>query len=113
MSQDLFFLQEKVKKNPSLYSEEITQVYNHFKSLVSLLNANPSNIPQELGPTISFLSQVSGSLGETLSTFPAELMDLLEKIATMLTPETRLIFVKGIILMNNRGLIDQKVFDNF
>lgn len=110
MSEDLFLFQEKVKENPTLYKEEITQVYNHFKSLVNLLNVNPSNIPQELGPTVAFLSQVSSSAKEILGEFPHELLHLLEKSATILSPETRIIFAKGVILMNNHGQVDQKMF---
>ena len=111
MAEDLFLFQERVKENPNLYKEEVTQVYNHFKSLVNLLNANPSNIPQELEPTVSFLAQVSSSTKELLGDFPHELLRLLEQSATILSIDTRMVFIKGIILMNNRGQIDQKMFD--
>ena len=110
MAEDLFLFQERVKENPTLYGEEVTQVYNHFKSLVNLLNANPSNIPSELEPTVSFLSQVSTSMKEILGEFPHELLTLLDKTASILSSETRMVFAKGIMLMNNRGQIDQKMF---
>ena len=110
MAEDLFLFQERVKENPLLYQEEVTQVYNHFKSLVNLLNANPSSIPQELDPTVSFLSQVSSSMRTLLEEFPKELLTLLENSATIVSPDTRLVFAKGIMLMNNRGQIDPKMF---
>ena len=110
MAEDLFLFQERVKENPTLYHEEITQVYNHFKSLVNLLNANPSTIPEQLEPTVAFLSQVSSSAPDILGTFPNELLLLLENRASILSLNTRMLFVKGIIHMSNRGQIDSKLF---
>lgn len=70
---DLLLLAERIKASPELYENEAVRLYNHFKSLVVLLAANPSNIPADFGTCASFLCHVSVRYKTALKTFPDEI----------------------------------------
>ncbi|KAK2958692.1 putative Protein SDA1 like protein [Blattamonas nauphoetae] len=109
MAEDLFLLQERVKSNPSLYPEEITQIYSHFKELTKLYEVNPTKLQDDFAPSVAFLAQVAPHIQTILSTFPTELVEFLDKYAAQIPQDARVSLTKSVLQMNNRDLLDPVV----
>ena len=58
-----------------------------------------------LADSVLFLANVSHCFPEELKDYPKQLIDLLRKYSTVLNPEMRMAFCRGLILIRNKNLI--------
>ncbi|KAF3825096.1 hypothetical protein GH733_005730 [Mirounga leonina] len=114
-------LQNLIKRDPPAYVEEVgvrqgdnlnfiflqfLQQYNHYKSNVEIFKLQPNKPSKELAELVMFMAQIGHCYPEHLSNFPQELKDLLSYNHTVLDPDLRMTFCKGLILLRNKNLIN-------
>ena len=51
-------LQNLIKRDPTAYKEEFLQQWNHYKSILSIFQANPVEQSEQFRDMITFISQV-------------------------------------------------------
>ncbi|KAJ0013022.1 hypothetical protein NQD34_017356 [Periophthalmus magnuspinnatus] len=98
-------LQNLIKRDPQSYLDEFLQQYRHYQSNVQIFKLQPDKQNKELAELVMFLAQVGHCYLDHMSTFPQELCDLLLAYHTVLEPDLRMTFCKGLILLRNKNLI--------
>ncbi|CAL1567642.1 unnamed protein product [Knipowitschia caucasica] len=98
-------LQNLIKRDPQSYLDEFLQQYRHYQSNVQIFRLQPDKPNKELSELVMFLAQVGHCYLEHMSTFPQDLCELLLAHHTVLEPDLRMTFCKGLILLRNKNLI--------
>ncbi|XP_072310860.1 protein SDA1 homolog [Eucyclogobius newberryi] len=98
-------LQNLIKRDPQSYLDEFLQQYRHYQSNIQIFKLQPDKPNKELAELVMFLAQVGHCYLEHMSTFPQELCELLLSFHTVLEPDLRMTFCKGLILLRNKNLI--------
>lgn len=103
---NLLQLQNLIKRDAESYSYEFAFQWKRYTSLLELYKMNPGTYNKEVDDLTSFLAQVSHCFKEDLKEYPQMLREVLQSHATVLDPTIRMTFVKALILLRNKGLID-------
>ncbi|XP_020780860.1 protein SDA1 homolog [Boleophthalmus pectinirostris] len=98
-------LQNLIKRDPQSYIDEFLQQYRHYQSNIQIFKLQPDKPNKELAELVMFLAQVGHCYFEHMSTFPQELSEMLLAYHTVLEPDLRMTFCKGLILLRNKNLI--------
>ncbi|XP_033104589.1 protein SDA1 homolog [Anneissia japonica] len=98
-------LQNLIKRDPESYKEEFYQQHRHYKSNLQIFHLKPSQYSKSLHELVMFHCQIAHCYQTDLSNLPQELIELLQKHSTVLDPEMRMVFCKGLILLRNKNLI--------
>jgi len=98
-------LQNLIKRDSESYKEEFEQQLRHFNSTLAVFELTPDQFNESLDELVMFLAQVAKCYQEELSEFPATLVNLLEKHATILDGDMRLSICRALILLRNKALI--------
>jgi len=98
-------LQNLIKRDSESYKEEFQQQLRHFTSTLAVFELSPDQFNESLDELVMFLAQVAKCYQEELSDFPATLVNLLEKHATILDGDMRLSICRALILLRNKALI--------
>jgi len=98
-------LQNLIKRDSESYKEEFQQQLRHFNSTLAVFELTPDQFNESLDELVMFLAQVAKCYQEELSEFPATLVSLLEKHATILDGDMRLSICRALILLRNKALI--------
>lgn len=84
-------LQNLIKRDSESYHEEFVQQYAHFQAQLQIFRLCPNEFNKDLDDLLIFLAQVSQCYPKELSTFPGELMQVLEKFSMVLDPDIRMV----------------------
>jgi len=95
-------LQEKVKKDPPSYLQEVLQLTRLFESQLELFELKSPDESKTFAALIAFLAQASSCYPTEMATFPPKLMSFLLARKDALSPELRTSLVRACILMHNR-----------
>ncbi|CAF0907524.1 unnamed protein product [Adineta ricciae] len=106
LTRSLPHLQNLIKRDPDAYREDFKLQYLHFESQFLELAAKPDAWNKSLADNISFVSQVAHCYREECKGLPQMFMDTLRLYSTVLNNDIRLVIVRALILMRNRGLIE-------
>ncbi|CAF4038000.1 unnamed protein product [Rotaria sordida] len=106
LTRSLPHLQNLIKRDPDAYREDFKLQYLHFESQFMELTAKPDIWNKSLAENISFVSQVAHCYPEESKGLSQMFMDVLRLYSTVLNNDIRLVIVRALILMRNRGLID-------
>ncbi|CAF3720740.1 unnamed protein product [Rotaria sp. Silwood1] len=106
LTRSLPHLQNLIKRDPDAYSEDFKLQYLHFESQFMELTAKPDTWNKSLAENISFVSQVAHCYPEECKGLSQMFMDVLRLYSTILNNDIRLVIVRALMLMRNRGLID-------
>ena len=116
-------LQNLIKRDAESYKEEFQQQLRHFNSTLAVFELSPEKVDnlkthyrvicqlftfqfnESLDELVMFLAQVAKCYQAELAEFPATLVTLLERHATVLDGNMRLSFCRALILLRNKGLI--------
>ncbi|XP_038063105.1 protein SDA1 homolog [Patiria miniata] len=99
-------LQNLIKRDPQSYIEEFLQQYRHYESNLQIFQLKPTQHSKNLAELVMFFCQVSQCYPKELAGYPQQLIDLLQRHSTVLDPDMRMTFCKGLILLRNKGLIE-------
>jgi protein SDA1 len=102
-------LQNMIKRDAASYRDEFLQQWRHYQSLLSLFKLKPDGgtVVKEFGDLVTFLSHVVNCYPDVCREFPVELMELVREKANRLDPELRKVLVSALILLRNKGSIDE------
>lgn len=98
-------LQNLIKRDPQSYHEEFMQQYQHFQSTVEIYNLSPEKVNKTLEDLVMFMAQVAHCYPKELSSFPQQLIDLLNKHNTVLNNDMRMSLCRALILLRNKDLL--------
>eukprot|EP00090_Calanus_glacialis_P032058 TRINITY_DN53199_c0_g1_i1.p1 TRINITY_DN53199_c0_g1~~TRINITY_DN53199_c0_g1_i1.p1 ORF type:complete len:677 (-),score=263.06 TRINITY_DN53199_c0_g1_i1:77-2107(-) len=98
-------LQNLIKRDSESYKEEFEQQLRHFNSTLAVFELTPDQYNESLDELVMFLAQVAKCYQEEMAEFPATLVNLLEKHATILDGDMRLSICRALILLRNKALI--------
>lgn len=98
-------LQNLIKRDSASYHEEFQQQHQHFQSTLEIFNLCPDQPNKSLEELIMFLAQVAQCYPQELTTFPQQIIDILDKHNTVLDNNMRMSFCKALILLRNKNLI--------
>ncbi|XP_076447026.1 protein SDA1 homolog [Babylonia areolata] len=103
---NLLQLQNLIKRDPDSYKEEFMWKWDSLEDCLHVFKMNPGSYSKELDDLVSFLAQVSHCYSEELKDFPEKIREILQSHATVLEPTMRMSFVKALIMLRNKGLIE-------
>ncbi|UJR16558.1 hypothetical protein I4U23_003459 [Adineta vaga] len=106
LTRSLPHLQNLIKRDSDAYREDFKLQYLHFESQFTELTAKPDAWNKSLAENISFVSQVAHCYPEECKGLSQMFMDVLRLYSSVLNNDIRLVIVRALILMRNRGLID-------
>ena len=95
-----------IKRDPGGYKHEFQLQYKHYEATRDIFLLQPSKNSKEFADLIMFVAQVSHCYPKECKEFRRELMELLEKHATVLDAMLRRSLVQALILVRNRGLLE-------
>lgn len=98
-------LQNLIKRDSGSYHEEFQQQYQHFQSTLEIFNLCPDQPNKSLDELVMFLAQVAQCYPQELTTFPQQIIDVLDKHNAILDNNMRMAFCKALILLRNKNLI--------
>ncbi|KAI8978373.1 SDA1-domain-containing protein [Pilobolus umbonatus] len=99
-------LQNLIKRDAKSYEAEFLQQWRHFQSTLTIFCLKPDEESKELSELVTFMSQICQCYPDITKDFPQQLMDLLKEHCIVLHPEVRKSLVQGLILLRNKGIID-------
>ena len=99
-------LQNLIKRDPKSYEAEFQQQYRHYQSTLSIFCLKPSEEAKELSELVTFISQVAQCYPSETKEFPQQLVELLQQHCIVLNPDVRKSFVQALILLRNKGVLD-------
>lgn len=98
-------LQNLLRRDPQSYKEEFNVQYEYLKSKLALFHLSPSTeLTEELGELIMFVSHCVKSYPAYHAEFPALLEDLIKKHNNLLPSELRIGICKSLIILRNRNI---------
>ncbi|CAF2030750.1 unnamed protein product [Rotaria magnacalcarata] len=106
LTRSLPHLQNLIKRDSDAYREDFKLQYLHFESQFMELTAKPDTWNKSLAENISFVSQVAHCYPDECKGLSQMFIDVLRLYSTLLNNDVRLVIVRALILMRNRGLID-------
>jgi len=98
-------LQNLIKRDSDSYSAEFEQQYQRYESNLQVFLLSPTDDSKTLTELTTFIAQVSHCYPKLVKDFPQQLHDVLDKQAHALNPEVRMVFVRALILLKNKGFI--------
>ncbi len=98
--------QDKIKRNPSLYTEEFNKHLNIFKVLFSDFIENPNKKIKGMKELILFFCHISHIYTKELAFIPFKLTSLIENNYSIINPEIRIAIVEGLSLLRKKDLLD-------
>ncbi|KAF5302674.1 hypothetical protein FQA39_LY10170 [Lamprigera yunnana] len=98
-------LQNLIKRDPASYHEEFLQQYQHFQNSIEVFQLAPQQPNKALDELVMFMAQISHCYAEELSSFPQQIINLLEKHNMVLDSSMRMIFCRSLILLRNKNLL--------
>lgn len=98
-------LQNLIKRDSVSYHEEFLQQLQHFQGTLEVFQFAPEQPNKALEELIIFMAQVAHCYPNELSTFPQQLIDLLEKHNTVLDSNMRMMLCRALILLRNKNLL--------
>ena len=84
-------LQNCVKRDPESYKDEFLMQLRHFEAIVEVTQTDPGACNRDFEDVVAFLAHVSHCYSQEMASFPAQLVSLLQKYATVLHPDVRLV----------------------
>ncbi|KAI7870091.1 SDA1-domain-containing protein [Mucor mucedo] len=99
-------LQNLIKRDSKSYEAEFLQQWRHFQSTLSIFCLKPDEDSKELSELVTFMSQVTQCYPELTKDFSQQIVDLLKEHCIVLHPEVRKSLVQALILLRNKGIID-------
>lgn len=99
-------LQNLIKRDPASYYEEFFRQYSYFQTTIEAFQSAPQAANKTLEDLVIFMAQISNCYPKELETLPQQLIDLLEKNATVLNQRIRMSLCKALILLRNKNLLD-------
>ncbi|CAD5232524.1 unnamed protein product [Bursaphelenchus xylophilus] len=108
---NLGLLGEFVRKDPESYKDDFDEQMTHFVELGKLLQIQPSMHRMDIQPLLeltTFLSGVAFCYPESAKLFGENLDQTLRAQGNALDPHVRLAFIKAVVTLRNRNLIDQE-----
>ncbi len=97
-----------IKRDPGGYLTEFRLQYSHYEATRDIFMMQPSKNSKEFGDLIMFIAQVSHCYPKECTEFRKELMQMLDKHATVLDAMLRRSLVQALILIRNRGLVEAR-----
>lgn len=98
-------LQNLIKNDKVSYQAEYEQQYKYYQSELDIFLEKPSENSKLLTDLIKFIAQTCSCYPKTVEEFSQKLHDVLEKYATSLNPDVRMVMCKQLILLRSKGLI--------
>merc|ERR1712142_1266627 len=98
-------LQNLIKRDKDAYAEEFNQQYRHYQALLQIFHLKPTAESKELDDIVMFLAQISHCYPDVLSSFPAELTQILQQNATTMNPQLRYTMCRALMLLRSKALI--------
>lgn len=98
-------LQNLIKRDPDSYHEEFLQQYQHFQNTIEVFQLSPQQNNKSLDELVMFMAQIAQCYTKELSTFPQQLITLLQKHNTVLDNNMRMTFCRALILLRNKNLL--------
>merc|ERR1712142_907456 len=102
-------LQNLIKRDKDAYAEEFNQQYRHYQALLQIFHLKPTAESKELDDIVMFLAQISHCYPDVLSSFPAELTQILQQNATTMNPQLRFTMCGALMLLRSKALIEPGV----
>ncbi|OBZ86955.1 Protein SDA1 [Choanephora cucurbitarum] len=99
-------LQNLIKRDSKSYEAEFLQQWRHFQSTLSIFCLKPDEESKELCELVTFMSQVAQCYPDITKDFSQQIIDLLKEHSTVLHPEVRKSLVQALILLRNKGVLD-------
>jgi protein SDA1 len=107
---DLPNLQHKIKIDPSSYREDFVSQYSQYASMLELFLHSPTTTDDtglvRLRDLVDFISHVADCYPKLTTTFPSDLIKLIENHHATLDTELRDKIVGSIVLLRKKGLVD-------
>ncbi|KAK7097160.1 protein SDA1 homolog [Littorina saxatilis] len=103
---NLLQLQNLIKRDPDSYRSEFAIQWKCYQDLLHLFKLQPGTYTKQVDDLTTFLAQVSQCYSEELKAYPEMLREVLQTHATVLDPTMRMTFVKALIMLRNKGLIE-------
>eukprot|EP01063_Lacrimia_lanifica_P021041 TRINITY_DN28299_c0_g1_i1.p1 TRINITY_DN28299_c0_g1~~TRINITY_DN28299_c0_g1_i1.p1 ORF type:complete len:758 (+),score=371.32 TRINITY_DN28299_c0_g1_i1:54-2327(+) len=101
----LLQLQDKVKRDPPGYKEDVMLQLRHFESKVQLFQLTPTAANKELCELISFLSHVAPLFKKECKAFPEALVGILDRHKDVLDAHVRKSMVTALCLLRAREYV--------
>eukprot|EP01065_Artemidia_motanka_P053609 TRINITY_DN998_c3_g1_i1.p1 TRINITY_DN998_c3_g1~~TRINITY_DN998_c3_g1_i1.p1 ORF type:complete len:758 (+),score=291.52 TRINITY_DN998_c3_g1_i1:58-2274(+) len=101
----LLQLQNKVKRDPPAYRDEVLLQLKHFDASLALFQLTPGRANKDLCDLVSFLSHVTPLYPKEAAAFPAALIALLRDHAGALNQAVRRTVVQALCLLRNRNAV--------
>lgn len=98
-------LQNLIKRDSDSYSAEFEQQLQRYESNLQVFLLSPTDDSKTLTELTTFIAQVSHCYPKLVKQFPQQLHDVLDKQAHLLNPDVRMVFVRALILLKNKGFI--------
>ncbi|KAL5492267.1 SDA1 [Sanghuangporus weigelae] len=105
LSSNLPQLQNLIKRDPAAYKEEFLQQWNHYRSVLSIFQANPVDQSEEFREMVTFISQVSACYPKETASFPLELSSLLLNYYAELNADMKKGLISNLIILRKKGVL--------
>ncbi|OCB85450.1 SDA1-domain-containing protein [Sanghuangporus baumii] len=105
LSSNLPQLQNLIKRDPAAYKEEFLQRWNHYRSVLSIFQANPVDQSEEFREMVTFISQVSACYPKETASFPSELSSLLLNYYAELNADMKKGLISNLIILRKKGVL--------
>jgi len=102
---DLFELQNKIKRQSSLWRNEFFEHLTKFKELFLKYREDPTHEDETVVKYIKFMTAISDVYKKDLSFLATEFVDLLEQNYTIIHPNVRLELVQALRMMRTKKLV--------
>ncbi len=99
-------LQDKIKRESSVYREEFLKILAFFKKKFDFFQTNPSKRVKGMKEMFMFFSQVGHVSPSEVAFIPLALISLIENNYTVINPEIRLSIVESLSLLRKKDLLD-------
>eukprot|EP00755_Sulcionema_specki_P012248 Sspe_Gene.50935::Locus_28290_Transcript_1_1_Confidence_1.000_Length_1873::g.50935::m.50935/K14856/SDA1, SDAD1; protein SDA1 len=103
---NLRMLQDKVKRDPDGYKDDVILQLKHCESQIALFQITPNAANKELCQTLTFLSHVVPLYKDIGGNFATDVIGLLQKHKDSLDAEVRRCMVQCLCLLRSRNAVD-------
>lgn len=105
MEHNLPLIQNMIHKDRASYKSDFYQQYTLYKEELEVFLSKPNESYKLLSDLIMFISQTCTCYPESVEEFSKGLHDALDKHATSLNPDMRMVMCRALILLRNKGRI--------
>ncbi|RZF32662.1 hypothetical protein LSTR_LSTR004090 [Laodelphax striatellus] len=102
---NIYQLQNLLKRDPQSYKDEFNQQQQHYQSLMTVFLLRPDQPNKQLNDLVLFMAQVAHCFPEALADFAQQLINVLQTHSTVLHPSMRMNFCRALILLRNKNLL--------